>query len=885
MRSHQNDKGSFSSLLLKLLVLASLVMLLSVGGYAQNAKGDKPVNNKGKVRETRFKSRSKQGDRARTKDIAGRRLRTKNTSSASRASYPQPKATKTKARLRGDKAAKPLGPSFGSRPRDTQRSWKGNRVNVRSSTGKTRNVFPQSGRYNRTSATRPRDTQRAYSNRDQLAWLKRMQSNPDPGKRKRKVMPRSASRAYISKKSINPYTRFARKIKRGDQPRTTDIAGRPLRTRNFETQRPGVIAPTYKPYHNRKRIGDRPYRGAAAGRHVSATRSKPRAWRGDIAGRNIRGRDYQSKVQTGGSGIFKSRTTKPRLGDKPYRRITGGYRSATRPPEKRTGKAPIPVRTPGVGADRIGKYQGNMRLFEARPGVGKQGTDYSGDIRAKRKKKGGKSMSGKRWNNKGTPIPGRTPGIGANKIGRFQGTLKAQRPEKGGGSRSGKLWNNRGVPIVVRTPGAGADRIGKFQGSLKAQRPAKGGGSRSGQLWNNRQTPIPVRTPSLGAARAGKFQGSIKASRPKKGGGSRSGQLWNNNQTPVPVRAPGAASNKIGKFQGNLKASRPKKGGGSRSGQLWNNNQTPVPVRTPSSEAAKAGGYPGNIKRYSRSPGFSDQGEEFTGAIKTRRPKNVSRKYWRGKTADTPVPARLPSESARKSAGFPGNIKRFSRSPGFSDQGEEFTGAIKTRRPKNVSRKYWKGKSPESPVPARLPSESARKAADFPGNIKRFEKSPGFSNQGEEFTGYNKLPRFRRNYLKNPNSAEEALKKARPDNSTYKVGRLYGRVKQHHYVHNRSSAQEALKVREPGKAFAKATDYQGNIRMKKFDLFEKDQRHPDAKFVKVNKNNVAEERDLFTNIKLIWARLFRKGENQPEHLKERERKPRYDNREQGLWYD
>jgi hypothetical protein len=46
-----------------------------------------------------------------------------------------------------------------------------------------------------------------------------------------------------------------------------------------------------------------------------------------------------------------------------------------------------------------------------------------------------------------------------------------------------------------------------------------------------------------------------------------------------------------------------------------------------------------------------------------------------------------------------------------------------------------------------------------------------------------------------------------------------------------------------------------------------------------------DERDTLTNFKLWWARLFKKQDNQPDHLKEKLKKPRYDKGEQGLWYD
>ncbi len=106
------------------------------------------------------------------------------------------------------------------------------------------------------------------------------------------------------------------------------------------------------------------------------------------------------------------------------------------------------------------------------------------------------------------------------------------------------------------------------------------------------------------------------------------------------------------------------------------------------------------------------------------------------------------------------------------------------------------------------------------------------------------------------------------------------------YIRNPSSADEALKTREPGKAFARSSAYQGNIKMKKFDLFEKNRGlHPDTKFIKTNKNNVAEEKDILTNFKLWWARLFKKQETQPDHLKEKGKKPRYDKGEAGMWYE
>jgi hypothetical protein len=256
----------------------------------------------------------------------------------------------------------------------------------------------------------------------------------------------------------------------------------------------------------------------------------------------------------------------------------------------------------------------------------------------------------------------------------------------------------------------------------------------------------------------------------------------------------------------------------------------------------------------------------------------------------------------------------------------------------SVSGKLWNNK--ETPIPGRYPpgrndermaafggtvkvkkKEPSKDVGGFPGKMMEFDLHPDMRDQGETFTGYTKLSRFKKNYVRNPNSAEEALKKRKPGESTYKVDGLQVKVKQKdyskkphaadgslpgigptkssikaseyargiklewNYKRNPSSANEALKTREPGKAFARATDYQGNIKMKKYELFAKKNLHPDAQFVRTNKNNVKEEKGLLTNFKLLWARWFKKSDTQPDHLKEKIQKPRYDKREDGLWYD
>lgn len=707
----------------KLFTLASLVVLFSLPSLAQDRGGDRPVNNRGKVREARFKSRDKKGDRPRTRDIAGRRVRTKGKSSVNRAqNYPTPKTARAAKRKRGDRAGKPLSPIYSGRPRDNQRPWKdgifGRRVHVRSATGSARNV---------------------YSNRSQLSML-RSKQRPlgDHGRGKKKVVPRSASRAYLRHKSINPIARFSRKHKRGDQAILTDLAGRKPRGKNFHTPRqPVVSAPD--PYRGRKRVGDRPYRDRNAKVMSSGIRT-PRAWKGDITGRRIRGSSPRTKTETGVRIGRHLRATDPRFGD---RRLHGkrkgvGYKTATVSGEKRPGRA-LPRKPSGMGITGVGGITVRQRRHDPlKPG------------------RAGGSRSGKGWNNNGNPLPVRQPSARSAGAGTFQGGLKGGRnggtPRRAGKSKSGVQWNNKGRALPGRPPTSVDQRVGAFQGNMKLQRPMKprnAGKSKSRQSWNNNGLPLAGKAPPRTSRSHALFQGNIKGGRPdtpRNKGKSKSGVLWNNNETPLVGKAPPRAIRAQALFQGNIKGGRPetpRNAGKSRSGILWNNNETPIKSRPPSDVNVAASRYKGNVR----------------------------------------------------------------------------------------------------------------------------------------------LQGFGRSYVKNPNASALALKKLRPEKNTYDVAGIRSRTRAYHYVRNPGSADGALKVREPGRAFAKAGSYQGNIRMKKFDVFGRRNLHPDSQFVRINKNNVKGEKDTLTGLRLWWSRTFKKNDEQPAHLKSKPGKPRYDKGEEGLWYD
>lgn len=792
---------SVSKILKSLGLVAILLFLLIPVSVAQNTKGDRPEVRSGGKRESKFRASPKKKSKSKKpyNRVQSRRSSPANAARASKPGKPTKNIYPQKGKFVNNQSR------TAKISKHNQRSSP-SRVSARSATGRTRNVYPQRGPYVNNPSRKPRTVERPVSNRTQLARVKRYSTPQTPPGKKKRVAPASASRPYVTRRSINAFAGFWNQKPKGEKAYTRgDIAGRKIRGKNFETKRQKVIKPTTTPYYGRKRVGDRPYKGPAGGGYVSATQPG-KAWSGDIAGRKIRGRNYSSKTTIEGKPIFPPRKSRARVGDRPYKGTVpgGGYKSVTGK-VRGGGKGPIPVRTPGIGAKGVDTYQGNIRGGKV---FSPQGVDYAGNLKARKPLKGGGSVSGS-WNNKGRAIAGRYPGKGAEQVGTYSGNIKFRKPLKGGGSISGKQWNNQGRAIQGKTPGIGANKIDTYQGNIKG-----------------RKTFTP---------QGEEYSGNIKARTPVKGGGSISGKMWNNQGRAIQGKSPGIGADKIDTYQGNIKggrkifdtqgadytgnikAKKPVKGGGSISGKLWNNREQPIPGKTPGGVADKIDTYQGNSKVTKKEPG-----------------KDVG---------------------------------------------------------------------------------------GFPGKHHEFDFHPSMQNQGEEFTGYIRLPRFKKQYVKNPNAADEALKKTRPDKSTYQVDGLQVKVKQKDYQkrpnaaegammgiapgknsikaseyskairlkwdykHNPNSAEEALKTREPGKAFVRATDYQGNIKMKSFKVFKNKELHPDAQFVKMNKNNTDEERGMLTNFKLWWARLFKKSDTQPDHLKEKIRKPRYDKGEQGMWYD
>jgi len=866
-----------------------LLLFLSNTAFAQNTKGDKPQGNQRQVRGTNAKSVKKK-EKGKTKDIAGRRLRTKDKSSANRAnsSYRQPSPYPGRRKTSNDRAASPRSRTFSNSPRESRtRGWTGDisghkiRTVKPSKSGVARNnVYPQTGPYINNASKKPRkpDSRKTVGrtsngkrvvNRSPQQKQRAWKGNLRGGAIGSPSATGSIRNVYPQK---NQYSRYTGKSKkRKDKPYSNaGIAGRNLRL----SSEPGPRGRKFSIFP--RSISGSFIKGGKKNPYWGKYSKGERAFTSDISGGPLRTKNFRS-MPAGlvGRDSLKMFGHKPG-GDRAYKGRRGGYLSAT-PSVHRGWQGDLAgrkIRSPKQGktnetagqflfprklsisakSHRAGKYvpngggtisgrkRDNRPLPSRTPGIGASGIS-KGLARTKGRKtaKGGGSVSAG-WNNKGQPIDPRSPGDGSLRAGRYAGNIKGKRPAKGGGSVSAS-WNNKGQPINPRSPGEGSLRAGRYAGNIKGQRPAKGGGSISGKLWNNKGQAINPREPGEGSLRAGRYAGNIKGGRPVKGGGSISGKLWNNKGQAIDPREPGEGSIRAGRYAGNIKGGRPAKGGGSISGKLWNNKEQPIEVRTPEAEDAGAVNYSGKMKLRK---GYIQNDKAHDKSILKHRPdentylvNGLQIKVKRGKYERKPEAKENallgigPEQGTVKASKFGGDLK--------------------------VSRNYKHNpNSHDDALDGVPPTKSSVKASEYSRSLKMYWS-----------------------YKHNPSSKEGALNVRVPKKEWERATTFAGHTRlTRSYKHNPHSADEALKVLAPGKAYAKIGNYQGNIKMHKYN----DKRlHPDAQFAHTHRDNVKGERTILMDVKLLWAKLFKKEETQPENLKDNSHKPRYDKGEKGLW--
>lgn len=830
------------------LLLTVILALAFTEGLSQ----DRAQNNRQQIRTTRAKSVKKSG-KASTKDIAGKRLRTRNSSSAGRAVFSISSSNTYRAKT----------------PRGGERAWRGGRdgqpQRIRSATSQRsrNNIFPQKGRFVNASTKAP---PRPYNNRSQVARSSRMQRGPisyPPGRQR--INNQSASRAYVVRGRKNVYWG---KYSKGERAITTDLAGAPLRRRNFRSPDKGLIAQP-DTYRGRQRTGDRAYRGSFPSGYASRTRTG-RAWKGDVAGLSIRKPGSGKSVELAGERPLRKRIrSEARASQEPVpvkapgretqeigRFFSGVFKGVK--PKKKSGPAatqqsarlrlkkdakvsttPVPVKTPGAQTKEI------QRFFSG-PFKGIKPKTKSGERAARASRKKGSRLSGKI----SSPMPVKPPGKQTQEIGRFFG-----KPFKGVSPDQARNFNYAGLSYSgnIRVPRGGkAKEYGRqglnYSGNLKARRSPKGGGSLARNNWNNQGQPVLGKVPSGNTLRMGGYSGAIRSSgkarvfgdqglsysgnmrvpRGTKGklfadqGSSYSGNIRVPRGTKVKVFGDQGLS-----YSGSVKASRQPKGGGSIARNAWNNQGQPVVGRLPSATTLRMGRYSGTIRSTGKVREFSNQGYDYAGNIRRgrktfgaewagyqgdiRRGKKTFSAEWAGYQGDI---RRGKKTFSAEWAGYQGNIrggkKTFSAEwAGFrgdirqrgkkslSREGFNFAGNLKTKRPEkgggSVSGRLWNNN--ETAIAGNLPTPEEARALSYSGNIRQ--------------------SRMRKSYIQNPNAARESLKKKKPSEQDYKVDGLQIEVKPKEYARNDRSAKEALLNIKPTAGYGKVGGIPASTRFRK----------------------------------------------------------------------
>jgi hypothetical protein len=860
------SKKSVSKTLSRFILCGALFAFL-LSASSSFGQDRKPINNKRQIRETRAKS-IKRKEKATTKDIAGKRLRTRNQSSAQRAVYSATSPYRNKRGSRGDQAGTPIG------------GGKGPRIRSRSAEAARANVYPQRGPFVNHNSKKPGGVR--YDNRREVARAARLgTTHREPPGRKQRITPRSNSQAFIARGKRNVYWG---KSSKGEKAITTDVAGRPLRTKNFRTPSRGVIAAS-NPYYGRKKTGDRAYSGTFRSGYKSASRRGELPWKGDISGHPIRRRPERNNQVAG-----------VRTPSKGGGSVSGQFRS----------NKPLRPKAPGANFAYMRKDQNKLRGIKP--------------------EKGGGSVSGKYKSNE--PLRARAPGLSTSLMRKDQGKLRGIKPDKGGGSVSGKYKSNE--PLRAKAPGISTLLMRKDFGRMNGVKPIKGGGSISAQMRNGKNAPLPKRSPAnpkvagmqanykgtlrrenQGYSQRGlNYSGNIKSMRPEKGGGSISAQMKrNNNGQPIPVKQP--LDKRSANFQGNykgfikrttktfsqdglnysgsMKARKPLKGGGSVSGSIISNK--PLPAYTPNAVSRRLSKFQGNIKGGRKSydqdglsytgdiiqkkKTYNQDGYDFTGYYKAQKPfkggGSVSGKLWNNN--GKPLPAKIPTGDQAKDINYSGKTKlpllkrEYVRNPNANEKAlkkhspyentYQVNGLMVRVKQKETS---TKPKAVKGSMPGVGPTKATVKASEYTGLIKVYW-----------------------DYKHNPSSAGGSLKTFKNTKSFEQATSFAGKTRMtRNYRHNPNSNKDALMGIAPSRASARIGDYQGNVKMNKYNH----KKHfPDAEFAHGKGNNVKGERTIMTDFKLLFTKLFKKNNMQPDAVKDKVRRPRYDKKEKELWKD
>jgi hypothetical protein len=852
----------------------------------KSRRGDEAKSNRAKLREVNYKARTRQGDRAKTTDPAGRTVRTKGTDSTpakGRAVYSQPNPYAGRRLQKTDRAATANRRIVSASPRSSQNAWRGDiagkRINASrsvSSSARNSNVYPQKGPFVNNPSRQPATQSRFGSNQSQLKRLRGQQSQARSGGTTRKITPRSGSSASGAKNIYPQRGPFVNNPspRPSTSPRVFSNAGqlKSIRSSSSQSGSPG----------GRKKIVPRSSTASSGKRNIFSQRGpmvnnpstspagKPRMYSNAGQLKSIRSSSSQSGPPGGRKKIVPRSSTAS---------ATGRNLFSQRGPMVRN-PSPLPRSTENASSNKskLARLKGlqsqptptTVRKVVPRSASGsfivkRKINPYLGKF-SKGEKAFTKDVAGRplRQRNYESPkldfIPSTDPYADRKKMGdqAYKGSMKSG--YKSATRTTPQAWQGditgRKLRIIKPrdTQIAGTSMYSRKPGSVSktGDQPYKGN-ALSGVI---KVSPKPTegqagvalksKAPSGMAKGMANYQGSMKARKQITGGGSISGS-WNNDGKAIAVKKPSGSAARVdiyrgdkrfsptaitdqgGNYSGNIKMKKPEKGGGSISGS-WNNDGKAIESKKPSKSALQAGNFSGNTKMKDLKPGMQKQGGDYAGNIKVKKP-----------VTDDPA------------ARWQGDKKYGEMITGFNESYNFYRGTL--RQPAYV-------KQPNS--------------AD--GALKVVKPNKGI----KDVAGLQVKTKLSSNYARKPHASSDALKgiqasKYQKDGSVYK-----GFMSQPKYVANPNSHKEALRVVAPSKVNYRIADYQGNVKMQRNKT---PNLHPDARFAHSGKSNTPEGRDPITGIKLIWAKLFQKNSTVPNHLKEKVERPRYDRREIGLWYD
>ncbi len=355
----------------------------------------------------------RKGEQASTKDIAGRKLRTKNYKSEKPSKGGRTMANpviRSEKKKSGERFRKYKIQSGGAKSISQSSESKGGGEQLKSqrnmknfSSTKTKSVVqpkPPRSFGNRKKGSGEAAIFAAYRPKKIRSVTKKSESKP--GKRKPSAPSISGARVFSNKK-IHPYRGKDRRFS-GEHSTSKDITGRTLRTKNFKSRHP-----------NYSSIGSMNYR--------SASKSPS----------NKNYNKNKAKSISGGSFNNNGQATSKRNAD-----LALGFFSGNRKSIKRLqGGGSVSKRWNNNGSPLIKKVGSN-------PNIG----SFAGNVKYKQPAKGGGSVS-KRWNNNGDPLLKLQRSEQTIAATKFQGNVKvtSEKQSQSSGTKYGEAKKIAGIKI------------------------------------------------------------------------------------------------------------------------------------------------------------------------------------------------------------------------------------------------------------------------------------------------------------------------------------------------------------------------------------------------------------------------------------------------------